>query len=114
MFKYDLPTAVPTLHNLKKTIDHFLSDTITLNSIDKIGADSEFALEVSDILKGYRDNSQVHDLDYQYKKLIQITTDIHNLNLAVNNEIPEWLEYELGIVFHKIRNILLVLEIELN
>lgn len=114
MFKHDLPTAVPTLHNLKKTIDHFLSDTITLNSIDKIGAESEFEAEVAEILKGYRDNSQVHNLDFQYKKLIQITNDIHNLNLVVNNEIQEWLERELGIVFHKIRNILLVLEIELN
>ncbi len=114
MFKYDFPTAVPTLHNLKKTIDHFLSDTITLNLIDKIGAESEFENEVAEILKVHRDNSQVHDLDFQYRKLIQITNDIHNLNLAVNNEIPEWLEYELGIVFHKIRNILLVLEIELN
>lgn len=114
MFKHDLPTAVPTLHNLKKTIDHFLSDSITLNSIDKIGAASEFEAEVKEILKGYRNNSQVYNLDFQYKKLIQIITDIHNLNLAVNNQIPEWLESELGVVFHKIRNTLLVLEIELN
>ena len=114
MFKYDLPAAVPTLHNLKKTIDHFLSDSITLNSIDKIGAQSEFAIEVAAILNGFTNNAQVYNLDFQYKKLVQIIGDIHNLNLAVNNEIPEWLENELEMVLHKNRNILLVLEIELN
>lgn len=114
MFKYDLPAAVPTLHNLKKTFDAFLSDSITLNSIEKIGAATEFAREVTEILKGYRNNSQVHNLDYQCKKLIQITSDIHHLNLAVNNELPEWLQIELETVFHKIKNTLLILEIELN
>ncbi len=114
MFKHDFPTAVPTLHNLERTIDDFLRESITLNSIDKIGAETEFANEVAEILKGHRNNSQVQNLDFQYKKLIQITSDIYRLNLLVDNEIPEWLENELETVFHKIRNILLVLEIELN
>ena len=114
MLKYDLPTAVPTLHNLKMTIDTFLNESITLYSIEKIGAQSEFETEVKEIFKGYRNNSHVHDLDFQYKKLIKIVNDIRNLNLAVNNKIPEWLENELETVFHKIRKILLVLEIDLN
>jgi len=114
MFKHDFPTAVPTLHNLKRTIDDFLRESITLNSIDKIGAETKFAIKVAEILKGHRNNSQVQNLDFQYKKLIQIISDIHRLNLLVDNEIPEWLENELETVFHKIRNILLVLEIELN
>lgn len=114
MFKHDFPTAVPTLHNLKRTIDDFLRESITLNSMDKIGAETEFANEVAEILKIHRNNSQVQNLDFQYKKLIQITSDIHRLNLLIDNEIPEWLENELEDVFHKIRNILLVLEIELN
>lgn len=114
MFKHDFPTAVPTLHNLKRTIDDFLRESITLNSIDKIGAETKFAKEVAEILKGQKNNSQVQNLDFQYKKLIQITGDIHRLNLLVDNEIPEWLANELETVFHKIRNILLVLEIELN
>ncbi|WP_343706427.1 hypothetical protein [Flavobacterium sp.] len=114
MFKHDLPTAVPTLHNLKKIIDDFLNESITLNSIEKIGAQSEFEMEVREIFKDYRNNSNVYDLDFQYKKLIQIVNDIRNLNLAVNNQIPEWLENELEAVFRKIRNILLVLEIESN
>lgn len=114
MFKHDLPTAVPTLHNLKKIIDDFLNESITLNSIEKIGTQSEFEMEVREIFKDYRNNSNVYDLDFQYKKLIQIVNDIRNLNLAVNNQIPEWLENELEAVFRKIRNILLVLEIESN
>ena len=36
MFKNDLPTAVPTLHNLKATFDAFMSESITLNSIEKM------------------------------------------------------------------------------
>lgn len=114
MFNYDLPTAVPTLHSLKKIIDNFLNESITLNSIEKIGASSQFEAEVAEILKGYRQNSSIYDLDFQYKKLIQIVNDIHHLNLAVGNQIPDWLANELETVFHKIRNILLVLEIELN
>ena len=114
MFKYDLPTAVPTLHNLKKIIDDFLNETITLNSIEKIGAQSEFEIELREIFKGYRNNTNVYDLDFQYKKLVQIMNDIRHLNIAVNNQIPEWLEEELETVFRKIRNILLVLEIESN
>lgn len=114
MFKYDLPTAVPTLHNLKKIIDDFLNESITLNAIEKIGSPSQFETEVAEILKGYRENSNIYDLDFQYQKLIKIVNDIHHLNLVVNNQIPEWLENELEAVFHKIRNILLVLEIELN
>lgn len=114
MFKYDFPTAVPTLHNLKKTIDDFLNDSITLNSIEKIGAQSEFEREVGEILKNYRNNSHIYNLDFQYKKLIQIMNDVYHLNLAVDNQIPEWLQNELETVFYKIRNILLVLEIESN
>lgn len=114
MFKHDFPSAVPTLHNLKRTIDDFLRESITLNSIDKIGAEIEFANEVAEILTSQRNNSQLQNLDFQYKKLIQITSDIHRLDLLVDNEIPEWLENELETVFQKIRNILLFLEIELN
>ena len=114
MLKYDLPTAVPTLHNLKKTIDAFLNESITLDSIRKIGAQSEFETEVREIFKGYRNNSHVYDLDFQYKRLIQIVNDIRHLNLAIDNQIPEWLENELEVVFQKIRTILLVLEIESN
>ncbi|MFD1605201.1 hypothetical protein ACFSJW_01260 [Flavobacterium artemisiae] len=114
MFKNDLPTAMPTLHNLKTTFDAFMSESITLNSIEKIGAETEFAQEVAEILKGYRNNPQVHNLDYQYQKLIRITSDIHHLNLAVNNELPYWLQGELETVFRKIKNTLLILEIELN
>lgn len=114
MFQYDLPTAVPTLHNLKRTIDDFLRESITLNAIDKIGAETEFAQEVAEILKVHKNNSQVQNLDFQYRKLIEITGDIHRLNLLVDNKIPEWLENELENVFKKIRNILLVLEIESN
>lgn len=114
MFNYELPTAVPTLHNLKKTIDNFLNENITSNSIEKIGTQSEFEAEVSEILKNYRGNSNVFDLEFQYERLIQIVSDIRYLNLLVDNQIPEWLENELETVFHKIRNILLVLEIDLN
>lgn len=114
MFKHDFPAAVPTLHNLKKTIDNFFIESITLNAIDKIGAETEFAAEVAEILKVFIENSQLQNLDFQYKKLLQITSDIHHLNLAVDNDIPEWLANELETVFRKIRNILLVLEIEVN
>ncbi|SCY44514.1 hypothetical protein [Flavobacterium anhuiense] len=114
MFKYDLPTAVPTLHNLKKIIEDFLNESITLDSIEKIKIRSDFEIEVREIFKNYQTSSHVYDLDFQYKKLIQIVNDIRQLNLAVDNEIPEWLENELETVFRKIRNILLVLEIESN
>ncbi|MGE8343211.1 MAG: hypothetical protein ACN6OI_19435 [Flavobacterium sp.] len=114
MFKHDLPTAVPTLHSLKRIIEDFLNESITLDSIEKMGIQSDFEIEVKEIFKNYRTSSHVYDLDFQYKKLIQIMNDIRQLNLAVNNEIPEWLENELEAVFRKIRNILLVLEIESN
>ncbi|MBE8724600.1 hypothetical protein [Flavobacterium hungaricum] len=114
MLKYDLPAAVPTLHNLKKTLDAFVSDSITLNSIEKIDAAAEFAQEAAEILRRYRNYSQVHNLEYQYHKLIRIASDIQHLNLTDNNELLEWLQDELETVFNKIKNTLFILEIQLN
>lgn len=114
MFKYDFESASPMLITLKKSFDIFLKDNVAFNSFEKIGAQTELGQEVARIKNEYGDNLNVQNLDFQYKKLIQIASDIHHLKLIHDDTLPEWLEVELDSVFQKIKNILMTLERELN
>ncbi|WP_379687091.1 hypothetical protein [Flavobacterium procerum] len=99
---------------MRKSFDVFLKNETVVNSLEKVGSETEFGKEVARIMNEYGDNQNVKNLDFQYKKIILIANDIRYLKLIHDETLPDWLEDELETVFHKIKKILLVLEIELN
>ncbi|RZJ52129.1 MAG: hypothetical protein EOO44_12765 [Flavobacterium sp.] len=105
MSKHDFESAKAMLDSLKKSFD--------LNSFEKIGTETEFGKEVALILSQYTNNPNAKNLDFQYKKLIQIANDIQHLKLANDATLPDWLEEELEAVFRKIKDTLVILENDL-
>lgn len=59
-------------------------------------------------------NPNAKKLDFQYKKIIQIANDIQHLKSVNDDTLPDWLEDELESVFKKIKDLLKILEEELN
>lgn len=114
MSKHDFESTNAMLDSLKKSFDFFLKDDATLNSFEKTGSENEFGKEVAKIFSQYGANPNAKNLDFQYKKMIQIANDIQHLKLANDATLPDWLEDELEAVFKKIKEILAVLKEELN
>jgi hypothetical protein len=111
MFKSDLQSASPMLITLRESFNVFLNDNVTLDSIEKIDSETELGKRISRFLMEFGDNYNVKNLDFQYQKILQIGKDIHHLKLSDDN-LPDWLEFELETVFRKIKRILLILERE--
>ncbi|PWB24674.1 hypothetical protein [Flavobacterium sp. HTF] len=105
MSKHDFESAKTMLDSLKKSFDS--------NSYEKIGSETEFGKEVASIFSEYKGNPNAKNLDFQYKKLIQIANDIQHLKLANDATLPDWLEEELEAVFRKIKDTLIILENDL-
>jgi len=99
MSKHDFELAKEMLDSLKKSFD--------LNSFEKIGGETEFGKQVALIYSQYSNNPNAKNLDFQYKKLIQIANDIKHLKVA------NWLEEELEAVFRKTKDLLIILENDL-
>ncbi|MEN2399429.1 hypothetical protein GKZ90_0006555 [Flavobacterium sp. MC2016-06] len=112
MFKSDLRSASPMLITLRESFDVFLNDNITLESIEKIGFETELGKQISSFLIEFGDNYNVKNLDFQYQKILQIGKDIRYLNISDDENLPDWLEFEFETVFRKIKRILLILERE--
>ena len=113
MSKHDFESAHAMLDSLKKSFDVFLKNDAPLNSFEKIGNDTEFGKEVAAISSKYGDNPNVKNLDFQYKKIIQIANDIQHLKSVNDATLPDWLEDELEAVFKKLKDILVILQEEL-
>jgi hypothetical protein len=65
------------------------------------------------IYSQYSNNPNAKNLDFQYKKLIQIANDIKHLRLSNDATLPDWLEEELEAVFRKTKDLLIILENDL-
>jgi hypothetical protein len=102
MSKHDFEAAKAMLDSLKKSFD--------LKSFEKIKSETEFGKEVALIFSLYSENPNAKNLDFQYKKLVQIANDIQHLTLSNDDTLPDWLEEELELVFMKIKDILIILE----
>jgi len=105
MSKHDFELAKEMLDSLKKSFD--------LNSFEKIGGETEFGKQVASIYSQYSNNPNAKNLDFQYKKLIQIANDIKHLRLSNDATLPDWLEEELEAVFRKTKDLLIILENDL-
>ncbi|WP_264537584.1 hypothetical protein [Flavobacterium sp. N1736] len=114
MSKHDFESANRMLMNLKKSFDVFLKNDASSHSFEKAGSETEFGKEVAKIFDENKDNPNVKNLDFQYKKIIQIANDIQHLKQVNDNTLPDWLEDELENVFKKIKDLLKILEEELN
>ena len=114
MPKHDFALANKKLMNLKESFDVFLKNDVTTHSFEKAGTETEFGKEVSIIFDENKDNPNAKNLDFQYKKIIQIANDIQHLKQVKDNTLPDWLEDELENVFKKIKDLLKILEEELN
>lgn len=114
MLKQDFQSATQMLDNWKKSFDDFLKKNTALNPKDIVGSETDFGKEVAMIFSSYKDNPNVKNLDFQFKKIMQIANDIHHLKSVNDNTLPDWLEDELETVFQKIKALLVTLEKELN
>lgn len=112
MSKHDFEAVNAMLDSLKKSFNFFLKKEVTSDSFEKIEAETEFGNEVTRIFSQYGDNPNAKNLDFQYKKLIQIAKDIQHLKLANDATLPDWLEDESEAVFMKIKNLLALLKEE--
>ncbi|KUJ62351.1 hypothetical protein AR687_07775 [Flavobacteriaceae bacterium CRH] len=114
MSKHDFESAITKLISLKNSFDVFLKNNASQDSFEKIESDTEFGKAVAEIFNENKDNPNAKNLDFQYKKLIQIANDIQHLKTVNDNTLPDWLEDELEAVFKKIKDLLAILEKELN
>ncbi|KIA97257.1 hypothetical protein OA93_15110 [Flavobacterium sp. KMS] len=114
MAEYDFQSANKTLITWKKSFDDFLKNNIALNPRDMVVSETGFGKEVEKLLSKHSTNATVKNLDFQYKKIIHIATDIQHLRLVNDDTLPDWLEDELGTVFQKINDLLATLEKEFN
>ncbi|MEO6177199.1 MAG: hypothetical protein ABIP27_18745 [Flavobacterium circumlabens] len=112
MSKHDFEATNVMLGSLKKSFDFFLKNEATSNSIEKIESETEFGKEVAKIFSTHGDNPLAKNLDFQYKKMIQIARDIQHLKLANDATLPDWLEDELEVIFKKIKDLLAQLKEE--
>lgn len=110
MSKYDFQSANTMLINLKKSFDVFLKNDVS----SKTEFETEFGKEVTKIFNENPENANAKNLDFQYKKIIQIANDIQHLKMINDSTLPDWLEDELENVFKKIKDLLKILEEELN
>ncbi|MEO8535091.1 MAG: hypothetical protein ABI441_15135 [Flavobacterium sp.] len=114
MSKHDFESTNAKLDSLKKSFDSFLKKDTALSSFEKTGVETEFGKEVAEIFTQYSSNANAKNLDFQYKKIIQIANDIQHLKLANDVTLPDWLEDELEAVFKKIKDLLAILKEEIN
>ena len=114
MPKHDFESVNKKLMNLKESFDIFLKSDAAVHSFEKAGTETEFGKEVIKIFDENKDNSNAKNLDFQYRKIIQIANDIQHLKQIKDNTLPDWLEDELENVFKKIKALLKILEEELN
>lgn len=110
MAKHDFESANKMLIKLKESFDVFLKNDVST----KTEFETAFGKEVSKIFNENKENPNAKNLDFQYKKIIQIANDIQHLKQVKDNTLPDWLEDELESVFKKIKDLLKILEEELQ
>jgi hypothetical protein len=110
MPKHDFDSANTMLTDLKNSFDVFLKNEVSSKTEFK----TDFGKEVTKIFDENQDNPNAKKLDFQYKKIIQIANDIQHLKSVNDETLPDWLEDELESVFKKIKDLLKILEEELN
>jgi hypothetical protein len=74
MSKHDFEAANRMLMNLKKSFDVFLKNDDSSHSFEKEGSETEFGKEVTKIFNENKDNPNVKNLDFQYKKSFRLQT----------------------------------------